>query len=174
MVFKSIQESLAKKKVKRLLKGINKRILPKTYGVNTIAILSTKDKAEQVSQLTAFFISCGINPNAIHTLVYSPTISNGEDFYSDTFDENDFNWRGQAVGSGVKEFVNRQYNLLVNYYTNNELWPLTLISAKVKRNLAVSVGSHYSLNDITIYCGLEDIKTFQTELKKYLNALNII
>ncbi len=83
-------------------------------------------------------------------------------------------WNGNIENSYALEFISREYDLLVNYYTSGNLL-VHLMSIKTRARFRVGLENVDRVyNDLIIDAPLKDFKTFKTELKKYLGVLNEI
>ena len=82
--------------------------------------------------------------------------------------------KGKIENGYALEFLSREYDLLINYYTEEKLL-LQLMTLKAKSRIKVGFGGvDEKLNDLIIKTSLGDFKTFKAELKKYLVILNEI
>ena len=90
------------------------------------------------------------------------------------FSDKDLGWKANIENSYALEFLNREYDLLVNYYTDEKLL-LQLMTLKTKARLKVGFGRvDKNLNDLILNTPIKDFQTFKKELRKYLRVLNEI
>ncbi|HZJ21565.1 MAG TPA: hypothetical protein VFD35_14605, partial [Pricia sp.] len=83
-------------------------------------------------------------------------------------------WNGNIENSYALEFLSREYDLLVNYYTAENLL-IQLMSIKTRARFRVGFkGVDRVYNDLIMDAPLKDFTTFRKELKKYLGVLNEI
>jgi hypothetical protein len=70
------------------------------------------------------------------------------------------------------EFLTKEYDLLINYYTQDKLM-MQLMTVKTKARIKVGFDEiDKDLNDLILQTSLNDFTTFKTELKKYLTVMN--
>ncbi|KAB8153687.1 hypothetical protein EZY14_010705 [Kordia sp. TARA_039_SRF] len=88
------------------------------------------------------------------------------------FYEKDFGWKGKAKTETLQQFLNKPFDVLISYYSNDHL-ALQLASGLQQANLKIGIeGSSQEINDIIIQTKEEDIATFSKELHRYLHILN--
>lgn len=158
---KYMQQTLAKgaTEVKRK-KGIKK--------VGCIVDLDVFDTSDAFYELLEEF---KLPPNAVKIIGYKRVYDKNSPYATPVFSDQDLGWNGDIENSYVLEFLNREYDIVINYYQENHLM-LNLLSLKTRARLKVGfkeIGTEY--NDLMLANNLSDFKTFKTELKKYLVVL---
>jgi hypothetical protein len=90
------------------------------------------------------------------------------------FSEKDLGWNCAIENSYANEFLSREYDLLVNYYTAPNLM-LQLMSIRTKARLRVGFAEQdTAYNDLILQLPISEFKTFRLELHKYLKVLKEI
>ena len=80
------------------------------------------------------------------------------------------NFYGKIVSADANEFISYDYDLLINYFGDNEI--LTLISSKPIQILElVTVNQTKNINDIMFSNFFNNFEKFSNELIKYLKFL---
>ncbi len=88
------------------------------------------------------------------------------------FSDKDLGWNGAVENSYALEFLSKEYDLLVNYYTRDTLI-MKLMTVKTKARIKVGFAEiDPALNDLILQTKLQDFDTFKSELKKYLKVMN--
>jgi len=83
-------------------------------------------------------------------------------------------WNGALKGKGVKQFTQKQYDILISYYTSEEL-SLQMVTATSQAILKVGISEQFGkMNDLTIVSEIGQEEVFIKELQKYLKILKII
>lgn len=78
---------------------------------------------------------------------------------------------GKIKTPAVQEFIAAEYDLLINYFTDNK-FPLLLVSGSVSANLRVGFSSvDQRCNDVLINCETQKADMFFKELKTYLKVI---
>lgn len=128
--------------------------------------------AVDVEKLQAELLSAfSLSKNQLSSVVFkeSKTDENEQEIY---FSEKDFNLRGiLKKESQLKDFLAQDFDLLVNYFSENNL-ALLLVSASAEAKLKVGLPHEEKrLNDIEIVVKKEESELFISELKKYVNII---
>ena len=107
------------------------------------------------------------NPETFTFAAHSPF---GIQFCTDK----DLGWNGTIENGFVSEFVDREYDVLINYYTDDKL-VLKILTARTNARIKVGFPSvDAKLNDLIFDTPIKNFDVFKTELKKYLKVLNEI
>jgi len=140
-------------------------------GIRTIGCIVDLDNFPSSEGFNELVVALNINPSAVKIIGYKRTYDENSPYATPVFSDKDLGWKGAIENSYAVEFLNREYDLLINYYTEDALL-LRLMSVKAKTRLRVgfrSVGSEY--NDLMIEVPMSDFQLFKSELKKYLEIL---
>ena len=174
MVFKAIQDRFKAKSAHKYLEDELKKNHPVSTkkGISSIACIVDMDKFSDADLFQTLRKSLGLQPNAVHVMGYK----RGQDKYgmfSIPFcTDRDLGWNGSVENGDFSEFSGREFDVLINYFTEDRLL-LKLMSTKVNARIRVGLkGADTAMNDLIFDCALDDFKTFQAELEKYLKILN--
>ncbi|WGK64896.1 DUF6913 domain-containing protein [Croceiramulus getboli] len=91
-----------------------------------------------------------------------------------SFDDDVIGWKGQLKDTELEEFTAEPFDLLVNFFTQEDLSLIYIAGtsrAKFKAGFPLQT---YPLNDLVIDTPLQKLETFETELIKYLKILKRI
>ena len=166
---------LAGLKKKNLKKYFEKRITKKegfnSSKIQTILFIVDENTIPKVDFIKQFEDDFKNKECNIDILVFKP-IKEKTDSAENYFFESDFGWNGVLKSNSLKKFVKNDYDLLINYVKQENLYvnTITLLS-----NSKFKVGRariDNRLFDLIIDCNLDDLKTFNLEIKKYLEILN--
>ena len=115
-----------------------------------------------------------LRPNAVKIIGYKNYYDKNSPYSTPVFSDKDLGWKGAIENSYALEFLSRDYDLLVNYYNEDNLL-LQLMTVKTKARVKVGFKEvDQKLNDLILELPIKDFKTFKLELKKYLKVLNEI
>ena len=90
------------------------------------------------------------------------------------FTDNSFGMKGKIKSEEVNEFLKRDYDIVINYYTEPNIY-LTLVSALIKSELKVGITSEgEAINNLVLKTDEKDFSQFNNELVKYLSILKKI
>ncbi|QCX39788.1 hypothetical protein FF125_15575 [Aureibaculum algae] len=92
-----------------------------------------------------------------------------------TFTEKDLGMFGKPKASNVLDFVNADYDLLINYCSHSSIYT-NILSMRSKAKFKVSFANEelQNLYDFTIAVEGNKIDVFNDELAKYLQIFNLI
>ncbi len=145
------------------------RIRKEIRKVGVIVDLDTFQNADLFYQFIEMF---NLRPNAVKIIGYRGFYDKNSPYSTPVFSDKDLGWGGAVENSYALEFLNKEYDLLVNYYTQDTLI-LKLMTVKTKARIKVGFAElDPELNDLILQTQLQDFNTFKTELKKYLMVMN--
>ncbi len=139
--------------------------------VGVIVDLDTFQNADLFYQFIEMF---NLRPNAVKIMGYRGFYDKNSPYSTPVFSDKDLGWGGAVENSYALEFLTKEYDLLVNYYTQDILI-LKLMTVKTRARIKVGFAElDPELNDLILQTQLQDFNTFKTELKKYLKVMNEI
>ncbi|PCH76927.1 MAG: hypothetical protein COB98_04875 [Flavobacteriaceae bacterium] len=165
---KTLQSFLEKKRREnkgRHLGEANKKI-------KTVGLLLT-DNIEGASVLKDLTKRFGFHKNQVTLLVYKPTLDVKKEANKEAmFGNADFGWYGAIKSPLVQQFIQTDFDLLINYSPSANLYIDTLVLLS-KASFKVShAGINDDFYDLVVATGLKDVATLNQEAKKYLQILN--
>ncbi|HET8735369.1 MAG TPA: hypothetical protein VFM69_02105 [Pricia sp.] len=143
-------------------------------GIRSVGCIVDLDSFGDANRFYDFVEEYKLRPNAVKIIGYKSQYDNSSPYSTPVFSDRDLGWNGNIENSYALEFLSREYDLLVNYYTVENLL-IQLMSIKTRARFRVgfkNVDQVY--NDLIMDVPMQDFKTFKTELKKYLGVLNEI
>jgi hypothetical protein len=146
----------------------------RTKGITSVGVIVDMDKFNKTELFYEFIEDLKLRPNAVKVIGYKSYYDKNSPYATPVFSDKDLGWNGAIENSYALEFLSREYDLLVNYYTQENLL-LQLMTVKTKARINVGfpeVDSTY--NDLIMETSMNDFETFKQELKKYLGVLNEI
>lgn len=136
--------------------------------IGVLVDLDAFDKAERFHELSESF---GLRPNAVKVIGYRSYYDTNSPYATPVFSDKDLGWNGAIHNSYVNEFLSREYDLLVNYYSKPNLM-LQLMSIKIRARLRVGIVEvEKDYNDLILQVAMGDFATFRKELHKYLRVM---
>ncbi|MFH6604194.1 DUF6913 domain-containing protein [Maribacter algicola] len=176
-MFKGIKDKLKYKSGLKFLKQeLSKPIgaVDRSHGIKSVGCIVDMDKFEDTDLFYQFQEEYSLRPNAVKIIGYKSYYDKNSPYSTPVFSDKDLGWNGAIENSYALEFLSREYDLLVNYYTGENLL-IQLMSIQTKARFRVGfkdVDQHY--NDLILNVPINDFKTFKSELKKYLYVLDEI
>jgi hypothetical protein len=174
MFLKGIKDKLKQKSGRKFIKKAMQKPAPtstRKQGVSKVGCIVDLDKFDTSDVFYEFLDAFKLQPNAVKIIGYKNYYDKNSPYSTPVFSDKDLGWNGDIENSYALEFLNREYDMLVNYYDESNLL-LNLMSIKTRARLKVGfkqVGPEF--NDLMLDMPLSNFKTFKTELKKYLGVL---
>jgi hypothetical protein len=167
MFLKALQYKSSKKVLtKKLSKVTTKEV--STKPIQTVGIIINADETDAIQDILD-----GLKLTAeIDVLCYHKDFKKTRTVDYPVFYENDFGWKGKPKTENLQHFLEKPYDLLISYYSEN-IVPLQLVSGLHKANFKVgTAGSDQQIHDLIIQTKENEIATFTKELHTYLHILN--
>lgn len=172
MILRRFKEKSNRKYISKCLK--NRVVRPDSAVVKKIGVLVVNNEFSSLEWIVSLAKALKVNQNNLKMLsLYN--IDEGEtSVFTNTFSEKDLGWKGQFKSQEVKDFLNEDFDLLINFY-EAKILPMQVVAAASKAKLKVGISNaDQSINDLIIDTPIKDKSVFKTELIKYLNILNKI
>lgn len=170
MFLSSLKNLFTKKIVKNSLSNVK----PDADGehVATVGIIFDETYFYEKEAIVNALESQGISAQKIDVLVFKNRIRKQEVFDYPVFSHKDLSWRATFQSSHVKEFIEKPFDLLINYY-DVEKSALMVVTNLSKARFKVGFASvNKKLNHFMIDTQAENHEVFLSELFKYLKILN--
>lgn len=177
MFLKGIKDKFKQKSGRKLLQQLLAKPVPVTRenkGVRSLGCIVDLDRFEKSELFYQFQEEFSLRPNAIKIIGYKRLYDKNSPYATPVFSDKDLGWKGDIENSYAHEFLGREYDLLVNYYDEDNLL-LNLMTVKTKARIKVGFKAvDSSFNDLIIDTPLKDFQTFKQELRKYLGIFKEI
>lgn len=149
-------------------------ILERSKGIKSVGIIVDLDSFNHAEQFFDLIDDFKLRPNAVKIVGYKSYYDKNSPYATPVFSDKDLGWNGNIENSYALEFLSREYDLLVNYYTADNLM-MQLMTIKTKARINVGFAEvDSSFNDLILDVDLRAFSTFKLELKKYLQVMNEI
>ncbi|MBU2903525.1 MULTISPECIES: hypothetical protein [Arenibacter] len=177
MFLKTLKEKIKFRAGKKYLqRGLNAppETIDRVKGISSVGCIVDLDAFENANAFYEFVDEFSLRPNSVKIIGYKKFYDKNSPYSTPVFSDKDLGWKANIENSYALEFLNREYDLLVNYYTDEKLL-LQLMTLKTKARLKVGFGGvDKNLNDLILNTPIKDFQTFKKELRKYLRVLNEI
>lgn len=140
-------------------------------GIRSVGVILDLDVFNTPEVFYDLIDTYGLRPNAIKIIGYKRFYDKNSPYATPVFSDKDLGWNGDIENSYALEFLGREYDLLINYFNQNNLL-MQLMSIKSSARMRVGfaeVDSEY--NDLILGCDIQDFQVFMKELQKYLLVL---
>ncbi|NVN18455.1 hypothetical protein GUA46_08885 [Muricauda sp. HICW] len=177
MFLKGLQDKFKVKSGHKYLREELERS-PKTVardkGITSVGCIVDVDNFQKAEAFYELIEEFSLRPNAIKIIGYKREFDKNSPYAIQMFSDKDLGWKGEIENSYVLEFLSREYDMLINYYEDDNLM-MKLLSVKTPARLKVGLAAQDpKLNDLILNTSLGDFKLFKSELKKYLKVLKEI
>lgn len=170
MFLNYIKELLIKKKVKNSLSNV--KADSNRNKIKSIGILVDENYFFETESLMNELIDRGFLKEDIQILAYREKIKKNEVLKFTTFTPKDLSWNAKFQNTAVDNFINQEFDLLINYY-DVEKAPLLMVSNLSKANFKTGFYTiDKRLNHFIVNTNAENYKVFIEELFLYLKILN--
>ncbi|WP_298999103.1 DUF6913 domain-containing protein [Flagellimonas sp. S174] len=177
MFFKGLQDKFKVKSGQKFLQEEMAR--PQTpvkrdQGITRVGCIVDLDNFVDGERFYELIDDFSLRPNAIKIIGYKRDFDNTSPYAIQVFSDKDLGWKGDIENGYVLEFLGREYDLLINYYEEDNLM-LKLLSIQTQARLKVGFSTiDPKFNDLILNTPFKDFNLFKSELKKYLKVLNEI
>ncbi len=170
MFLNIIKSFSLKNKVSKLLSN-----LPVSHSgdsIYSIGIIFDGNISLNIDSIVEELLKHGIEEKQINVLIFKDKINKKDNFKFDAVSYKDINLSGVIINSKAEQFLNFQFDLLINYH-DFEKAPLVYLSYVSKANFKVGFTSKdKKLNQFMINTNTNNYQLFVDELFKYLTILN--
>lgn len=177
MFLKGVTDQFKQRSGQKRLKELKEHPLTssnRSAGIRSLGCIVDLDKFEKADVFYEFLDEFSLRPNAVKIIGYKKYYDKNSPYATPVFSDKDLGWKGAIENSYALEFLNREYDVLVNYFDEENLL-LSLMSIQTKARIKVGFSqTGKAFNDLMINAPLTDFKLFKSELKKYLAVLKEI
>jgi hypothetical protein len=172
MFLKFIKELSVKRVLNNCSAIINTTKLEKE--IQTIGILIDETAFMKKDEVIQSLVNNGFSKEKIFFLAFKNYYNKKEERSYSHFSFKDFSLLGTIESQEVKDFIAKDFDLLINYYDNKKS-PLLLVTHLSKATFKVGfVSVNFRHNHLLIDTKLENHHLFINEMFKYLRILNKI
>lgn len=140
-------------------------------GISSIGVIVDLDTFDRAERFFEFIESYGLRPNAVKIIGYRSFYDKNSPYSTPVFSDKDLGWKGGIENSYALEFLSREYDLLINYYAQDNLM-MQLMTVKTKARLKVGFAEvDRNLNDLILEVPIKEFAIFRSELHKYLRVM---
>lgn len=146
--------------------------LQRKRGIHQIGVIVDLDKFPRPEAFEDFVDLFGLRPSGVNVIGYKKDYDKNSPYSTPVFSDKDLGWNGDIENGYAQEFLSREYDVLLNYYTKKNLM-LQLMTVKTKARIKVGFSKvDKTFNDIILDSELKDFDLFKKEVHKYLNVLS--
>ncbi len=170
MILKGLKEKSAYKYFKKQL-AVSRSQKNSKKGIHSLGCIVDLDLVSDTAIFYDLANELNLKANEIKIIGFKETVDKTSPFSIPVFSKKDMSWKGDIKNGYALEFLNNDFDLVINYYIEDKL-PLMIMSSKAKAKIKVGFdGVEKELNDLILSDSLNDFSSFKTELFKYLKIL---
>lgn len=175
MFLEKLKHKAAIKIIKKALKGAeNIKIGQEPDKIKSIGFIVNFDEFNHTAVFQELAEGIGLKSNEYKIVGYSDKGLSGTGYHIPVFTDKDLGWNAHIKNPDVEEFLDRKYDLIINYYKHAPIL-LKLVSAKASSPMKIGLlDENQELNHITFQMSPDSFSKFRDELLKYLKILKKI
>ena len=168
-LLKNISNGYLNRNIKRSIANLNYNRKDFKLPILKVGCIIDTNLDVDYFQILELMEKIGLKQKDVKIISYSDTAFN-DPFSKMRISKDSINFYGKIVSADANEFISYDYDLLINYFGDNEI--LTLISSKTNSNFRVGYSeSNKNINDIMFSNFFNNFEKFSNELIKYLKFL---
>lgn len=168
-LLKNISNEYLNRNIKRSIANLNDNRKDFKLPILKVGCIIDTNLDVDYFQILDLMEKIGLKQKDVKIISYSDTAFN-DPFSKMRISKDSINFYGKIVSADANEFISYDYDLLINYFGDNEI--LTLISSKTNSNCRVGYSeSNNNINDIIFSNFFNNFEKFSNELIKYLKFL---
>ena len=172
MILRNIKLSFLKRKLKKA--ALVRTRQRKNAKLKTIGIIVDIDHFEAYEEVMSLSENLALKPKNISVLCFTENHKNYLNFETPLFTLKDFSWNGILKKQELKDFVNKEFDVVIGYFNNSNPC-LDYMTAILKAPFKIGLqGSLTDLFDLIINVDINDTEVFKNEAVKYLKILKKI
>ena len=168
-LLKNISNEYLNRNIKRSIANLNDNRKDFKLPILKVGCIIDTNLDVDYFQILELMEKIGLKQKDVKIISYSDTAFN-DPFSKMRISKDSINFYGKIVSADANEFISYDYDLLINYFGDNEI--LTLISSKTNSNCRGGYSeSNNNRNDIIFTNFFNNFEKFSNELIKYLKFL---
>ena len=170
MIFKSLHESLLKKKIKKSLILLDTQSRVKPNPIKSMGCIVDPLFPVDVNSFIKLAKKIGLKDKDLKIITFQEN-ENGFNIFSNmNITPDSISFYGNLKGNDSLEFISYEFDLLINFFNSNDV--LTLLSSKVNAKFRIGFDSvDPKLNDLIFSSKIKKYLDFENELVKYLKLI---
>jgi len=168
-LLKNISNGYLNRNIKRSIANLNDNRKDFKLPILKVGCIIDTNLDVDYFQILELMEKIGLKQKDVKIISYSDTAFN-DPFSKMRISKDSINFYGKIVSADANEFISYDYDLLINYFGDNEI--LTLISSKTNSSFRVGYSeSNKNINDIMFSNFFNNFEKFSNELIKYFKFL---
>ena len=174
MFIKKLKQAAAKKVLENSLKNQDLLTENDKNKISSFACILNVDEFNHTEVFYELAKELGLRQDQFKMIGFTASDIQKANFSVPVFSPDDLGWNGKIENGDIREFLDKEYDLLLNYY---EEAPLILSLASVYTKAKFRVGlkeKNEKYNNMILGVAAKEFLKFKPELLKYLSILKKI
>lgn len=172
MVLKGFKEKSNRKHLNKIVSA--RQVDVNNSKIQSLGVIIHIDEISDFELFRTLTEHLKVHPNKLKVIAYSNKSKDDHLSWDLCFDPKDFGWNGTIKNVELQSFLDKDFDVLISYYTQ-DLLELKLLTAKSKAKFKIGIlQTDDRLNDLIIKTKVLEFNVFKEELIKYLTILNKI
>lgn len=172
MIFKKLKQRSLKKNLDTHLK--NRDTSGVNFKVKTIGFLVDEAHDFNFEKFYDVFKDFNVKHKDVKVFSFVESKKKLPSLRQNQVQNKDFDWKGNLHNQNAQEFLDKELDVLVGYYTKRHEILDVLVAASNARFKVGFHGADERLYDLLLDVPFKDFNVFKSELKKYLQVLGKI
>lgn len=139
--------------------------------MKTLGFLVDEGMLQELETFDSFALDYKLQPKDVKVFSFQEVKKKQPSLRHNQVNNKDFTWKGEIHNQNAMEFLDREFDVLVGYYSGKQEF-LDLMISRSKAAFKVGFpGGDERLFDLIIAVDPKKIEDFRVELKKYLRVL---
>jgi hypothetical protein len=174
MLLNSLKKQILRKKIDSKLRKVDSQLKDKSMPIKTVGCLIDGSLISNLSYFRELSSVLNVHTNNIFMLTYNDDKKAEPYSIGLTALRTSISWKSDIVSDDAKEFMSRDYDLLINYFKKSNS-VLGLISAHTNAFFRVGFETiDNRFNDLIFSSQMLEKDIFKIELERYLKIMNKI
>ncbi|NER13302.1 hypothetical protein GWK08_07625 [Leptobacterium flavescens] len=174
MFLNRLKEISADKALKKVLSSGYLSDAVSTGKINSFACILNIDEFNHAEVFFELAKELDLRQDQFKIIGFTEGSTDNHSYSFPVFSPKDLKWKGKVENGDVQEFLDKKYDVLLNYYNDAPLI-LMLVSAYTKADFKVGLLSkNEALNNMIMDIRPKEFSKFKTEFVKYLSILKKI
>jgi len=172
MVLRKFQQKSIKKGIDRSI--IKNNISTLNAPLRTLGVIVNSDEFRDQEKFYELAKELGLQRKDVKIITFEYLKKKAPSLKNNIVTNKDFNIRGAITNNNVLEFLDREYDAVIGYYSIENQY-LDSLMAKVKSKFSIGIkGMDDRLFDLILSVNASDFESFKKELIKYFTILKYI
>ncbi len=172
MILKTFKEKSNKRYLNKILS--KRQVNVGDNNISSLGIIINIDEVEDFEFFRSLANVMKVRPDKVKIIAFTTEKGEGISTWDACYNSKHLGFNGTIKNEELKNFLNKEFDALISYYTNEDL-ELKMLTVLSKAQFKIGILQTDSrLNDLIIKAEINEFDVFKNEVFKYLTILNKI